>query len=98
MNFGYGIKFKYEGILKHFFDRFHVVAKFILPIIEDIEFLLISFDSHCSNLDVYLHKNEYPVQHLPNIRNFCSKIVPFVYYYKKQIDSYNKTVNNILMK
>ena len=37
-------------------------------------------------------------QHLPNIGNFCLKIVPFVYYYKKQIDSYNKAVHNILTK
>ena len=26
------------------------------------------------------------------------KIVPFIYYYKKQIDSYNKTVHNIKTK
>ena len=26
------------------------------------------------------------------------KIEPFIYYYQKQIDSYNKTVHNILMR
>ena len=36
--------------------------------------------------------------HLTNIKNFCAKIVPFVYYYKRQTDSYNKTVHNTLMK
>ena len=35
---------------------------------------------------------------MPNMRNFCLKIVLFVYCYKKQIYSFNKTVYNILMK
>ena len=78
LNFGYGINFKYQGILSHLFDRFYVVTKFNLPTIEDITFLLIMFDSHCSYLNVNLHKSRYPVQHLPNFRNFCYKIMPFV--------------------
>ena len=31
LNFGYGINFKYEGMLSHSFDRFYVVTKFELP-------------------------------------------------------------------
>ena len=32
LNFGYGIDFKYEGMLVHSFDRFYVVTKlFYLP-------------------------------------------------------------------
>ena len=38
------------------------------------------------------------MHYLTNIRNFCTKIVPFVYFYKKQIGSYNKAVHDILMK
>ena len=34
LNFGYGIKYKYEGMLVHSFDRFYVVKKFILPSIK----------------------------------------------------------------
>ena len=30
LNFGYRINFKYEGMLTHSFDRFYVIAKFIL--------------------------------------------------------------------
>ena len=26
LNFGYGVNFKYEGMLSHSFDRFYVVA------------------------------------------------------------------------
>ena len=31
LNFGYGINFKYEGMLVHSFDRFYVITKFIFP-------------------------------------------------------------------
>ena len=35
--FGYGINYKYEGMLAHSFDRFYVVTKFILPILDDLK-------------------------------------------------------------
>ena len=38
LNFGYGIKFKYEGMLVHSFDRFYVVTKLMLPTVGDIIF------------------------------------------------------------
>ena len=38
LNFGYGINYKYEGMLAHSFDRFYVVTKFMLPMIGDIKF------------------------------------------------------------
>ena len=34
LTFGYGINYKYEGMLAHSFDRFYTVTKFILPSIE----------------------------------------------------------------
>ena len=43
-NFGYGITFKYEGVLAHSFDRFYVVTKFILPTISDLKFSTINFN------------------------------------------------------
>ena len=57
-----------------------------------------TFDMECSYLNIQLHKNTPAVKHLPNIRNFCSKIIPFIYYYKKQVDSYNQTVYNIFTR
>ena len=88
----------YEGMLSHSFDKFYVVTKFILTTIKDFKFLLINFNSGCNYQKVDLDKYQYPVKHLTNIRNLCLKNVPFVYFYKKQIDSYNKTVHDILMK
>ena len=35
--FGYGINYKYEGLLSHSFDRFYVVTKFELPKVEDLK-------------------------------------------------------------
>ena len=38
LNFGYGINYKYECMLAHSFNRFYVVTKFILPMIDDLKF------------------------------------------------------------
>ena len=74
VNFGYRVNFKYEGMLSYSFDRIYVVTKFILPTIGDIKYLLITYDLHCNYLNVYLLDSKYPVQHLPNIKHFCSKL------------------------
>ena len=52
----------------------------------------------CSYLNIQLEKSTHAVKHLPSIRFFGSKIIPFIYYYKKQEDSYNQTVYDILTK
>ena len=88
LNFGYGINYKYEGILSDSFGSYYVVTKYNLLIIEDIKISPITFDMGCS----YIYfKNTNAINHLPNIRNLCSKIIPFFYYYKIQIDSYIMT-------
>ena len=45
LNFGYGINFKYEGMLSHSYDRFYVVTKFKPPRVEDLKFTITDFDS-----------------------------------------------------
>ena len=37
LNFGYGVNFKYEGMLSHSFDRFYIVTKFELPKTKDLK-------------------------------------------------------------
>ena len=44
LDFGYGINFKYGGMLAHSFDRIYVVTKFILLTISDVKFSTIIFD------------------------------------------------------
>ena len=69
-------------MLSHSFDRFYVVTKFVLPTIDDIEISSITFDMEYSYLNIQLDKNGHAVKHLLNIRNFCSKLIQFIYYYK----------------
>ena len=54
LNFGYGINYKYEGMLSHSFDRFYVVTKFMLPTIGDLRFSELDFDYTCAYME-----NEY---------------------------------------
>ena len=89
LNFGYGINFKYEGMLSHSFDRFYVVTKFVLPTNKNLKFSLIEFDSNISYLDIDINRSKFLTQYIPNIRNFCKKILPFIYFYNEQIDYYN---------
>ena len=48
LNFGYGVNFKYEGMLSHSFDRFYIVTKFELPKTTDLKFMTFGFDFKCS--------------------------------------------------
>ena len=48
LNFGYGVNFKYEGMLSHSFDRLYVVAKFELPKVKDLKLTTVEFDSRHS--------------------------------------------------
>ena len=48
LKFGYGIDYKYEGMLVHSFDRFYVVTKFMLPMIGDLKFSKLDFDDTCA--------------------------------------------------
>ena len=51
LNLGYGIDYKYEGMLTHSFDRFYVVTKFILPSLGDLKFSNLNYDNTCAYLD-----------------------------------------------
>ena len=98
LNFGYRINFKYERMLAYSFDRFYVVTKFIFPSVDDLKFPPIDFDSICSYLNADLSRHQNAAQYLSNLKLICKKIVPFIDFYKKQIDYYNKTVYRILTK
>ena len=46
LKFGYGINYKYEGMLAHSF-QFYVVTKFILPTLDDLKLSPIKYDKDC---------------------------------------------------
>ena len=48
LNFGYGVNFKYEGMLSHSFDIFYIAIKFELPKTQDLAFATFIFDFECS--------------------------------------------------
>ena len=98
LNFGYGINYKYEGILGHLLDRFYVVTKFILPMIGDLKFSKLDFNDTCAYMDNKYAQNTDSRKHMLDLKTFCNKIKPFVTYYKRLIHSYNNTVHNILEK
>ena len=45
LKFGYGINYKYEGMLVHSFDRFYIITKFMLPSMGDIKFSNLNVES-----------------------------------------------------
>ena len=96
LNFGYGINYKYEGMLAHSFDRFYVVTKFISPSIGDLRFSKLNYDNTCTYLDNTNIQDAETKKHMLDLIMFCKKIEPFVIYYKRLIKSYNNTVDNIL--
>ena len=54
LNFGYGVNFKYEGMLSHSFDRFYIVTKFELPKTQDLNLATFGFDFECSYANHFL--------------------------------------------
>ena len=47
LNFGYGVNFKYEGMLSHSFDRFYIVTRFPLPKTRDLRLATFKFYFKC---------------------------------------------------
>ena len=62
-----------------------------MPSVDNLKFPPIDFDSECSYLNADLSRHQNSKQYLSNIKLFCQKIVPFIDFYKKQIDYYNQT-------
>ena len=98
LNFGYGINYKYEGMLAHSFDRFYVVTKFMLPIIGDLKFCKLDFGYMYTYTDKEYPPNTASRRYMLELRAYCNKVKPFVTYYNKLINSYNSTAHNILEK
>ena len=50
LRFGYGVNFRYEGMLSHSFDRFYIVTKIEIPKVLDLNLTLFKFDYNCSHV------------------------------------------------
>ena len=67
LNFGYGTNFNYEGRSSHSFDRFYVVAKFVLPAVQDLKFYQLNL---IQMIVIWINRSKFLTQYIPNIRNF----------------------------
>ena len=97
LKFGYGINYKYEGMLAHLFGRFYIITKFMLPSMGDIKFSKLNFDHSCTYMNKKYAPNTDSSKYLAELKTYCNKIKPFVSHYSKIIKSYNATVYNILV-
>ena len=91
LNFGYGVNFKYEGMLSHSFDQFYIVTKFELPKTKDLRLATFKFDFECSYAN-HTSSNTYYVKLL----KYCMKITPYAQLYQRQIQYYNWTAYDTL--
>ena len=86
LNFGYGAKFKYKGMLVHSFDRFHVVTKFEMPKIEDLKLTTFTFDFACKHL---ISDRTFMQKYFKH----CQRIVPYVRLYQNR---YNILIKQLI--
>ena len=73
LNFGYGVNFKYEGMLSHSFDRFYIATKFELPKTQDLGFETFKFEFECS----YANHMTTSTTNYGKLLNYCMKIMPY---------------------
>ena len=92
LNFGYGVNFKYEGMLSHSFDRFYIVTKFELSKTKDLKLATFGFDFECS----YANHTSTSTTDYVRLMNYCMKIAPYARLYWRQIQYYNKTAYDTL--
>ena len=78
-------------MLYHSFHRFYVVTKFEILKVEDLKLTTFTFDLMCEHLNNPKNYIHWYLKH-------CKKIAPYVKFYQKQIEYYNKTTYDILEK
>ena len=84
-------------MLAHLFDRFYVVTKFILPMMDDLTLSLINYDKECKYLnDLDDNDNEEIKTCIKDLITYCIKLRPYMAFYKMQINAHNKTAHHIL--
>ena len=103
LRFGYGVNYRYEGMLAHLFDRFYVVTKVEIPKVSDLNLTMFQFDYNCSHVAnigriVIGIKFEATNMILNMFKMYCKNLIPYMYLYKHQVEYYEKTVYNILEK
>ena len=68
----------------------------MLPTIGDLKFSKFDFDYNCACMENKYAQNTESRRYMLELKAFFNKVSPFVTYYNKLVNAYNKTVHNIL--
>ena len=90
LRFGYGLNFRYEGMLAHLFGRFYVVTTVELPKVSDLNLTMFQFDYNCShvaNIERIAIGFKFKVTNtiLNIFSTYCRNLIPYMYLYKHQV-------------
>ena len=100
LRFGYGVNFRYEGMLSHSFDRFYMVKKIEVPKVSDLNLILFQIDYNCSHVVNIKKVTRFKI--LSTVKEmfdvYCKNIIPYTYLNKYQVEYYKKTVYETLEK
>ena len=84
-------------MLAHSFDRFHVAAKFVLPMMDDLKLSPINYNKECKYLcDLDNNDNKQIRTNIKDLITYCTKLRPYMAFYKMQINAHIKTAHHIL--
>ena len=79
LKFSYGINYKYEGMLAHSFDRFYVITKFILSMLDDLKLYPIKYDKECQYLRNLDNEDDDRIkQNIKDLFFYCAKLRPYM--------------------
>ena len=100
LRFGYGVNFRYEGMLAHSFDRFYVVTRIEIPKVLDLNLTMFQFDYNCSHVANIEKGTKFKIPDMIQnmFKQYCKNLIPYMYLYKHQVEYYEKMVYNILEK
>ena len=85
-------------MLAHSFERFYVVTKFMSSTIGDLKFSKLNFDDTCAYTENKFAQNTESKKYMLELKAFCNKVKPFVTYYDKLVNSYNKAAHKHFRK
>ena len=81
LKFGFGINYKYEGILGHSFDRFYVVTKFILPMLDDLKLSPIEYKEDCKYIRRLDDQNDENIkQNIRDLLLYSAELRPYMVF------------------
>ena len=100
LRFGYGVNFRYEGMLTHLFHRFYVVTRIEIPKVLDLNLTVFQFDYNCSHIANIEKDTKFKIPSTIKdmFKVYCRNIIPYMYLYRHQVEYYEKMVYNILEK